>query len=238
MITLKTHHDNFRWLFLVVALWLSAGLPYSCWADMVCVGPQVLVQKQSPLPSSNGCSKPSGLTVGGEEDFTYCCDRHDVCYSSCGMSKDFCEKDFGKCMKNLCHTAFPSNPACPGAAQMYQMGTTMFGVKGFGELQNDYCTCIDRTNVIDHYRKLFRDIYQTHSNKTSTEIESTIENLLTKVVETGDSAFTASNNAASALVKRLSGLFYKMLKKYDTAIRHEGKRIGMTPPKPKTRDEL
>ena len=32
--------------------------------------------------------------VSGEEDFTYCCDRHDACYSVCGISKHLCEKDF------------------------------------------------------------------------------------------------------------------------------------------------
>ncbi|KAL7575451.1 hypothetical protein ACA910_007350 [Epithemia clementina (nom. ined.)] len=227
-----------RCLFVLTVL--SIALPLGCWAAIDCIGPKVLAQKQSPLPSSNGCSKPSGLVVGGEEDFTYCCDRHDVCYSACGMSKDLCEKDFGKCMKNLCRTTFPNNPQCPQAAQMYQLGTTMFGVQGFGELQNEYCTCVDRSSIVDHYKTLFQSIYQTHSNKTSDEIESTIENLFNKVGATTAAVADSNNNqSANVVVKKLSALFYQILRKYDTAIRHEEKRIGMNPPKPKkTGDEL
>ena len=110
---------------------------------------------------------------------------------------------------------------------MYQMGTTMFGIKGFGELQNDHCTCVDRKEVITHYRELFRGIYQMHSNKTSTEIEETVNNLMSKV---GATTLVGADNGGASVVKKLAGLFYRILKKYDTAIRHEEKRLGMTPP--------
>jgi hypothetical protein len=33
------------------------------------------VQNNKPIVS-NGCSKPPGFQIGGEEDFTYCCDKH------------------------------------------------------------------------------------------------------------------------------------------------------------------
>ena len=58
---------------------------------------------------SNGCSKPSFIQVADEEDFTYCCDRHDACYATCNAPKDFCDDDFLKCMKNLCRKNFASN---------------------------------------------------------------------------------------------------------------------------------
>ena len=35
------------------------------------------VQKLDYELVSNGCSKPEFLAIDGEEDFTYCCDRHD-----------------------------------------------------------------------------------------------------------------------------------------------------------------
>jgi hypothetical protein len=44
-----------------------------------CPSGQLAVQ-EFKRPQSNGCSKPAGLDVPGEEDFTWCCDRHDVCY--------------------------------------------------------------------------------------------------------------------------------------------------------------
>ena len=38
------------------------------------------VQRASYRPESNGCSKPEFFKVEGEEDFTYCCDRHGKWY--------------------------------------------------------------------------------------------------------------------------------------------------------------
>ncbi len=91
----------------------------------------VPVQKFKRKVQSNGCSKPEFLTVEGEEDFTTCCDHHDACYATCGISKDYCEKEFEKCMKRLCKEAFSSNDRCEGAASTYAMGTAMFGDAGF-----------------------------------------------------------------------------------------------------------
>ena len=87
------------------------------------------VQIPGVLVESNGCSKPQGIEVGGEEDFTYCCDRHDACYGTCGLSKEYCDNDFGKCLKNMCKTIFTSNPQCTSAASMYQMATQVSIVK-------------------------------------------------------------------------------------------------------------
>mmetsp|Transcript_13179 Transcript_13179/g.21850 ORF Transcript_13179/g.21850 Transcript_13179/m.21850 type:complete len:219 (-) Transcript_13179:33-689(-) len=198
----------------------ASSLDMTLGAESCSDSSQVLVQKLDALPSSNGCSKPSGISVGGEEDFTYCCDRHDVCYSTCGISKDQCENDFGKCMKHLCKSAFSSNPQCAGAAQMYQMGTTMFGGSGFTDLQNDYCVCIPKSDVASHYTKLLRKVYKGHSTKSETEITETITKLIIKAGETPS-------------VRMLGNLFYKILKKYDSAIQHEGKRVGAKPPRPK-----
>jgi secretory phospholipase A2 len=192
----------------------------SCWShgavgDESCPDSHVLVQKLGSLPASNGCSKPAGITVGGEEDFTYCCDRHDACYSICGVSKQYCEQDFGKCMKALCETAFSSNPQCSSAAQMYQMGTTMFGSSGFQELQNDFCECVPESDVKKQYTQLLEKLYKDHTSKSASEISEMISKLMDK---TGDS------------IQKLGNLFYNVMKKYDSAIQHEGKRVGADPP--------
>jgi len=33
---------------------------------------------------------------------TECCNAHDYCYDICGVDKDVCDKDLGKCVKKLC----------------------------------------------------------------------------------------------------------------------------------------
>lgn len=200
-------------VLLGLLLTVSVESATSCQDDS-----EVLVQKLETLPSSNGCSKPAGISVGGEEDFTYCCDRHDACYSTCGISKQLCEKDFGKCMTQLCNSAFKRNPECPGAAQVYQMGTSMFGGSGFSNLQDDFCECIPKSQASSHYTKLLTSIYQKHSTKSNEEIPAVVENLMSK---------------ADSKVSMMAKLFYKVLKKYDSAISHEGPRKGRNPPRPK-----
>ena len=70
---------------------------------------------------SNGCSKPGGLDVPGEEDFTFCCDRHDTCYSTCGVGQKFCDNDFKKCMEGMCTKMFGDTAECKQAAGIYFM---------------------------------------------------------------------------------------------------------------------
>ena len=33
---------------------------------------------------------------------TSCCDKHDICYDTCGTNRDDCDKNFKKCLKDMC----------------------------------------------------------------------------------------------------------------------------------------
>jgi secretory phospholipase A2 len=207
---------------LILLFGLCWSLDGAAGADSCSDSSHALVQKLGVFPSSNGCSKPPGLSVGGEEDFTYCCDRHDACYSTCGISKAYCEQDFGKCMEDLCRTTFASNRQCSSAAQVYTMGTTMFGGNGFQDLQNSFCECVPKNDIKKHYAKLLEKVYKEHTDKSPIEASEVISKLLDKV---GDS------------VPKLARLFYKITKKYETVIQHEGKRVGADPPRPNKRKQ-
>ncbi|GMI04872.1 hypothetical protein TrLO_g15125 [Triparma laevis f. longispina] len=177
---------------------------------------------QGLIPVSNGCSKPPGMTVEGEEDFTYCCDRHDSCYQTCGMEKKFCEDDFGKCMNAMCKTTFTSNSRCKGAAQMYKLGVSMFGGAPFQNMQDQACECVPGDKVVDEYEIWFRKIYRS-SDKSEEEQEEAVQKLKDKMdLLDGDELQSYARDT-----------FYKLLKKYDNAIRHEGWREGRNKiPKP------
>jgi hypothetical protein len=130
----------------------------------VCKEGESAVQLFSIDVESNGCSKPSFIQVSGEEDFTYCCDRHDACYSTCGASQKFCDEDFKKCMLKLCATTYASNPQCSNAASTYAMGTMMFGSDGYQQTQNQYCACLPKgQSVIEHYQKGVKEFYIRHN---------------------------------------------------------------------------
>lgn len=214
---------SFRNVVWIICLLLVAPPASVTSASNRCSSGQVSVQSLTNPPTSNGCSKPAGISVGGEEDFTYCCDRHDVCYSTCGASKDFCESDFGKCMQELCKSQFSHNPQCGGAASMYQMGTTMFGGDGFDNLQVDHCQCIDESEVSNHYAKVLRQIYENHANKSGQEISEQLSKLREKVI--------SQNWTVQKQVRWYANIFYRTLKKYDTAIEHAEQRVGMNPPR-------
>ena len=133
-------------------------------------GSQPLVQNPKSHPVSNGCSKPAGLSIAGEEDFTYCCDRHDACYASCGVPKDYCEKDFGRCMNNMCKTVFSANSQCKTAAGMYKMGVEVFGGSGYTGSQAQKCTCLEKgTTLREHYEEILHSRYESFNRELSDE---------------------------------------------------------------------
>ena len=223
----------------VVAIWSLLCLLNSIVevAAIDCGGNEIKVQKPRTPPESNGCSKPDFIQVPGEEDFTYCCDRHDTCYAMCGSDKSFCEKDFEVCLKRLCRSTFSHNSECLGAASMYTMGTTMFGQEGYGGSQEQHCTCIPKTNPSPalaaaggsdtpavqltaaeaHYVQLVEDFYATHG-PADTPRKMTSEELVLSYTRT----------------KKLPlyRLYYDLHKKYDHAIKHVEGRHKMNPPRP------
>jgi hypothetical protein len=53
------------------------------------------------------------------------------CQEACGVSKQFCEDEFKKCMHRMCETTFSHNSKCKEAADTYFFGVSMFGGGAF-----------------------------------------------------------------------------------------------------------
>ena len=186
-----------------------------------CVCPKkgsVAVQLASKMPESNGCST-MGIKVGGEEDFTSCCDLHDACYQTCGMAQKKCDQDFGDCMKDLCKSVFSHNPQCEGAANMYVMGVSMFGGGGFAESQHEYCECKEGTTVgaIAHYKDLFAKFYKDHTGKPAEEAEAKALGVMGK---------SLADEYSARSLKKAQKTFLKLMAKYPQSIRHVLGRVG------------
>ena len=187
-------------LRLVIAIFVFFSLRMS---DAVsCSSSQKKAQKKGVDIESNGCSKPAGLQISGEEDFTFCCDRHDACYATCSLSQNYCDKDFEKCMKNMCKEHFKQNDQCQGAAQMYAMGPMMFGKEPYEDLQQRHCTCVSKDQVINSY-------------------EEVIDSYLQKYVAESKRNSTKSYMEKSKYTEtKPQMLFYQILKKFPTIIQH------------------
>jgi hypothetical protein len=50
-----------------------------------------------------------------------------VLVQTCNIDKQVCESDFQRCLKKLCNSVYRRNPQCSQAADLYVMGTSMFG---------------------------------------------------------------------------------------------------------------
>lgn len=138
----------------------------------------------------------------------------------CGSSKAFCDEDFKKCMKRLCDNNFKSNPDCNSAASLYALGTNMFGVAGFEEAQNDNCMCIPSSDVTKHYATLIDEFYTKYVKKSDRKDGKTI-------VSNSKHSFN-SGTMSEPVYKNMYRIYYELHKKYDSAIKHIGKRAGRT----------
>jgi hypothetical protein len=88
----------------------------------------------------NYYAEPNGCTKVPDYKFKHCCDEHDMCYTSCLMSKTYCDDEFYNCMIATCDyeggTSF-----CYATATTYHKGvrlTCMF----YNNAQMDYCECL------------------------------------------------------------------------------------------------
>jgi len=123
-------------------------------------------------PYSNGCSVPPALRqgLGDYSQFEPCCDLHDACYQACGISKALCESEFRRCMKRQC----AQDTECSSLADLFAMGTTMFGCQGYVELQKDACECVDNAaqaveRVHTYAKQFYAAFNKTHELPASTE---------------------------------------------------------------------
>ena len=115
--------------------------------------------------SSNGCGSLA-ISVSGEYDMTECCNRHDICYDTCGHDKEDCDQQFSACMNTLCRTfkvsersppsssfvelTFPlaqNGEGCSQQAQMFSLGVTMFGCQSYRQSQRNACLCVSHKEL-------------------------------------------------------------------------------------------
>jgi secretory phospholipase A2 len=55
----------------------------------------------SHVPTSNGCG-PAGMQIESKFKLESCCDKHDLCYDTCGKTRTECDKQFESCMNKIC----------------------------------------------------------------------------------------------------------------------------------------
>lgn len=65
-----------------------------------------------------------------------CCNLHDLCYDTCGKSKEECDSEFRTCLMDVCG----SHP-CIHAANLFADIVVFMGCPAYLGAQGDACTC-------------------------------------------------------------------------------------------------
>ncbi|CAE7372349.1 Pla2g12a [Symbiodinium natans] len=126
---------------------------------------------QSPVPkldqhsrmTANGCG-PQGLVVKEPHGLFRCCNSHDVCFSVCGTSHDFCEDEFSKCMKEVCQTPLSGeHQECKQQAQSFSSMTKVFGSGFHKASQQDSCQCVPKDEAGQKHREYLETFYRLYN---------------------------------------------------------------------------
>jgi secretory phospholipase A2 len=126
-------------------------------------------------PYANGCSVPPMLrdSIGDYRHFTQCCDLHDTCYMTCGMTKEWCDADFGKCMKRTCSATRRNNnnndalKQCTSMADMFVLGVSMFGCDGYTGYQQEGCDCLPSSQATKRVYQYATEFYAAYNGTQS-----------------------------------------------------------------------
>ncbi|RWS18551.1 phospholipase A2 group XII-like protein, partial [Leptotrombidium deliense] len=96
------------------------------------------VTKPDKIPFSNGCgtagfSDPDGRIVG--KGALLCCNKHDICYSTCSKSKEDCDSEFMNCLDK--------NSGVSWLKGLAEKALSSKGCEAYKASQAEYCTCTD-----------------------------------------------------------------------------------------------
>jgi len=127
---------------LVICCELSESIGKTDQCTYECPKGKTKIPNPDHKPVSNGCGS-YGISLVTDEKFTPCCDVHDICYDTCGNSREKCDSAFKKCLQETCKSS--TNPSqCKQTADTVIMGTSMFGCGAYQESQKKACICVQK----------------------------------------------------------------------------------------------
>lgn len=97
-------------------------------------------------PQSNGCGQQGSwihYTPPRNWHLTEVCNAHDICYGTCGNSKDNCDLNLCNDLQIKCSfiTEVPERGDCMRIAGLMCKAVKTFGTSAFKNAQNEYCKC-------------------------------------------------------------------------------------------------
>mmetsp|Transcript_40390 Transcript_40390/g.66343 ORF Transcript_40390/g.66343 Transcript_40390/m.66343 type:complete len:230 (+) Transcript_40390:28-717(+) len=152
------------WIDISFAQKLSNSCEYHCTDHR-----QTPWNKPDYVYQSNGCGA-MGIKVNVDPRIKHCCNTHDACYGVCGISRDFCDLQFKRCMDKGCK----GDQQCISSAGMITMGAQLFGCEPFLQGQQSDCDCLNEFEFQQRIVPTLKEMYQqlpADSRKSDDEIE-------------------------------------------------------------------
>jgi hypothetical protein len=105
-------------------------------------------------PEYNGCGTYELKVNLATNDMEQCCNMHDLCYGSCGRTKDECDEMFLECMVHQCIATHPDAASraykrCLREARLYFNGVFGFGCFAYKRAQQKHCECRPAATYFD-----------------------------------------------------------------------------------------
>lgn len=144
--------------------------------------PRPLERIKKGMLIANGCG-PQGMQIKEPYGLWRCCNRHDVCFSSCSTTFAFCEKKFKQCLQKRCKA--PENVGrekeCQEQANSMTGMTAMFGKGSHDATMLEVCDCAKTSDdALQKRRQWIRDVYRRFGPKDKAEDNEFIDGLLEK----------------------------------------------------------
>jgi hypothetical protein len=127
-----------------------------------CAPGQAYVPRTDYRPQANGCG-PEGMRQrdGDQYGLHECCNGHDTCYSACGTSFSYCEKQFKKCMLDKCKSN-KGGSHCVETANSFASMTGMFGRSFHQQGMQEACECVPKAQASKRNADYFVQFYETY----------------------------------------------------------------------------
>lgn len=93
-------------------------------------------------PTSNGCGSYGFSHQMRVCDYhNACCDKHDICYGTCGKTRHQCDKDFRECVTSTTHASFLLKPVCRTSGEAMATTVEQAGCVAYLGGQAEACIC-------------------------------------------------------------------------------------------------
>lgn len=164
-----------------------------CSGNKEFIVPRPLKQLKKGVLVANGCG-PQGMQAKEPFGLWRCCNRHDICFSSCGTDAAFCERRYAACMVKRCQEKENAGRVqeCNQQAKSFAGMSGTFGGGIHATSMTQVCDCAKTPDEARlKRRERIADLYKRFGPSDKANDATYIDGLLTSTRERRDDCTTS-----------------------------------------------